>query len=54
MLKQLATDLTPLEIAGQDDVSVATIRTHIKNIYAKLDVHSRHEAVQRAQELRLI
>lgn len=29
-------------------------RTHIKNIYGKLDVHNRGEAVVRAQDLGLL
>jgi LuxR family maltose regulon positive regulatory protein len=54
ILRLLATDLSPKEMAGQVFVSVATVRTHIRNIYAKLDVHSRFEAVQRAKELGLL
>jgi len=34
-------------------IGVSTVRTHIKRIYNKLDVHSRHEAVTRAQALGL-
>jgi LuxR family maltose regulon positive regulatory protein len=33
---------------------VNTIRTHVKHIYAKLDVHSRLEAVERGEELGLL
>jgi LuxR family maltose regulon positive regulatory protein len=54
ILRLLATDLSPKEMAGQVFVSVATVRTHIRNIYAKLDVHSRFEAVKRAKELGLL
>jgi LuxR family maltose regulon positive regulatory protein len=35
-------------------VSIATVRTHTKRIYSKLDVHTRFEALQRAQELGLL
>jgi LuxR family maltose regulon positive regulatory protein len=35
-------------------LSVHTVRSHIKSIYAKLDVHSRYEAITRAAELHLI
>jgi LuxR family maltose regulon positive regulatory protein len=31
-----------------------TIKTHTKNIYAKLEVRNRTEAVMRAQELGLL
>jgi LuxR family maltose regulon positive regulatory protein len=35
-------------------VSLNTIRAHLRNIYAKLGVHSRAEAVSRARELGLL
>jgi LuxR family maltose regulon positive regulatory protein len=54
VLRALATDLAPDQIAGQLFISLPTTRTHIRNIYAKLGVHSRFEAVQRAREMRLL
>ena len=38
----------------QVTMSVHTVRTHVKSIYGKLDVHSRMAAVLRAKELNLI
>jgi LuxR family maltose regulon positive regulatory protein len=35
-------------------VAPSTVRTHIKRIYGKLDVHKRAEAVARARELGLL
>jgi LuxR family maltose regulon positive regulatory protein len=35
-------------------VSVNTVSTHIRSIYAKLQVSDRSSAVQRARELRLL
>ena len=35
-------------------ISTNTVCTHIKSIYAKLDTHSRLEAIERAKNLRLI
>jgi LuxR family maltose regulon positive regulatory protein len=35
-------------------VSVNTVSTHIRSIYAKLQVSDRSEAVRRARELRLL
>ena len=42
------------KIAEALTISVNTVRTHIKSIYGKLDVHSRGEAVERARELGLV
>jgi LuxR family maltose regulon positive regulatory protein len=35
-------------------VSLSTVRTHTKNIYAKLGVNNRRSAVRRAEELDLL
>ena len=50
----LRTSLSMPEIARELYVSVNTIRSHVKHIYAKLDVHSRSEAVERAADLGLL
>ena len=54
VLKLLTTELTGPEIARELMVSLNTMRTHTKNIYAKLGVNSRRTAVRRAEELNLI
>jgi LuxR family maltose regulon positive regulatory protein len=54
VLRLLATDLTSTEMARELVLSVHTVRSHIKSIYGKLDVHSRYEAVTRATELNLL
>jgi LuxR family maltose regulon positive regulatory protein len=54
VLRYLPTHLTRPEIAGELSVSLNTISTHIRRIYAKLDVADRFSAVQRGRELRLI
>jgi LuxR family maltose regulon positive regulatory protein len=54
VLRLLPTDLTKREIGDQLYLSVHTIKTHIKHLYDKLDVHTRREAVDRARELGLL
>jgi LuxR family maltose regulon positive regulatory protein len=54
VLRLLTTTLSGPEIAEQLVISVNTVRSHIKNIYSKLDVHRRMEAVERARELGLL
>ena len=53
VLRLLGTDLDGPEIARELMVSLNTVRTHTKNIYAKLAVTSRRAAVRRAAELGL-
>ena len=50
----LPSNLTASEIASELVVSANTVRTHMRHIYAKLDAHSRGEAVARARELGLV
>jgi LuxR family transcriptional regulator, maltose regulon positive regulatory protein len=54
VLRYLPTNLSRPEIAGQLSVSVNTVSTHLRSIYAKLQVRDRSAAVQRARELRLL
>ena len=54
VLQYLPTNLSRPEIAGELSVSVNTISTHLRRIYAKLQVRDRSSAVQRARELRLL
>jgi len=54
VLRLLQTHLSSVEIADELTLSVHTVRSHVKNIYQKLDVHRRAEAVERAQTLGLI
>lgn len=53
VLRLLATDLSGPEIARRLVLSLNTVRTHTKNVYAKLGVNSRRAAVRRAEELGL-
>jgi LuxR family maltose regulon positive regulatory protein len=53
VLRLLRSDLSGPDIARELLVSLNTLRTHTKNIYAKLGVNNRREAVSRATELRI-
>ena len=53
VLRLLGTDLGGPDIARELVVSLNTVRTHTKNIYAKLAVTNRRAAVRRAAELGL-
>ena len=54
VLRLLASELSGPEIARHLVVSLNTVRTHTKNIYAKLGVGTRRAAVRRAEELGLL
>ena len=53
-LRYLPTNLTVPEIAREMYVSVNTVKTHTRNLYAKLGTHSRAETVSRARDLGLL
>jgi LuxR family maltose regulon positive regulatory protein len=54
VVRYLPSNLTASEIASELVVSTNTVRTHMRHIYAKLDAHTRSEAVARARELGLV
>jgi LuxR family maltose regulon positive regulatory protein len=54
VLRYLPTNLTRREIAGELSVSLNTVDTHIRRIYAKLGAADRTSAVQRGRELQLL
>jgi LuxR family maltose regulon positive regulatory protein len=54
VLRLLASELSGPEMAAQLVVSLNTLRTHTKNVYAKLGASSRRAAVRRATELGLL
>jgi LuxR family transcriptional regulator, maltose regulon positive regulatory protein len=54
VLRYLPTNLSRPEIARRLSVSVNTVNTHVRNIYAKLQAQDRSAAVERAREMRLL
>jgi LuxR family maltose regulon positive regulatory protein len=54
VLRLLTSHLSTPDIARELFISANTVRSHIKNIYGKLGVHSRTRAVIRAQDLGLL
>jgi len=54
VLRLIAAGLKNQEIAERLVISVATVKRHITNLYGKLDVSRRTQAISRAQELGLL
>lgn len=54
VLQLMATGLSNEEIAGKLFVSLNTIKTHSSNIFLKLDVKRRTQAVEKAKRLNII
>jgi LuxR family maltose regulon positive regulatory protein len=54
VLRYLPTHLSAPEIAGELSVATSTVKTHMRNLYTKLDGHSRADAVERARALGLL
>jgi ATP/maltotriose-dependent transcriptional regulator MalT len=51
VLKLIETGLSNQEIASKLFISITTVKRHISNIYAKLDVKTRTQAISRGKEL---
>ena len=54
VLQLLDSDLSNRQIAARLFVSLDTVKTHTRHLYAKLGVHNRHQAVSRARDLKLL
>jgi LuxR family maltose regulon positive regulatory protein len=51
VLKLIEAGLSNQEISSRLFISITTVKKHISNIYAKLDVNTRTQAVSRSKEL---
>ena len=54
VLQHVARGLSNQEIADKLFLSAGTVKRHMSNIYQKLDVHSRTQALERARTLRVL
>jgi two-component system, NarL family, response regulator LiaR len=54
ILNLLAQGHSNQEIAGKLFISVSTVKTHLQNLFEKLDVKRRTQAVEKAKRLHLI
>ena len=54
VLRYLPTHLCAPDIARELELSVSTVKTHMRHLYQKLGAHSRREAVERARVFGLL
>lgn len=54
VLQLINSGLSNKKITEELFISMSTVKTHLRNIYSKLGVHSRTEAIVKAKELNLI
>jgi LuxR family maltose regulon positive regulatory protein len=54
VMQLIASGATNAEIAQDLYIAVGTVKNHVKNIYSKLNVHSRAQAIAKSRELDLI
>jgi LuxR family maltose regulon positive regulatory protein len=54
VLRLIAAGLSNKKITEELFISMSTVKTHLRNIYSKLNVHSRTEAMASAKDLGLL
>jgi LuxR family maltose regulon positive regulatory protein len=54
VLRLISAGLSNKKITEELFISLSTVKTHLRNIYSKLNVHSRTEAIVKAKELEIL
>jgi len=54
VLKLIVQGYSNAEIADQLFLSLSTIKTHVSNLYAKMDVKSRFQAITKAKKIEIV
>jgi len=54
ILQLLARGYSNADVAGNLFLSLSTIKTHVSNLYLKMDVKSRTQAIEKAKRLKII
>lgn len=54
ILQLLARGYSNADVAGKLFLSLSTIKTHVSNLYLKMDVKSRTQAIEKAKRLKII
>lgn len=54
VLQHLVRGHSNAQIANELCLSLSTIKTHVSNLFQKLDVKSRTQAIEKAQRLRIV
>jgi LuxR family transcriptional regulator, maltose regulon positive regulatory protein len=54
VLRLLDSDFSNRDIAARLFISLDTVKSHTKHLYAKLGMHNRQQAVTRARDLELL
>jgi len=54
VLRLLDSDSSNRDIAARLFISLDTVKSHTKHLYAKLGMHNRHQAITQARDLELL
>lgn len=54
VLQLMSKGLSNADIAGRLYLTISTIKTHVSNLYVKMDVKRRTQAIEKAKSLRII